>query len=345
MYYIYCVYISLIKLQELNKHRRTVGHTSSATYLEHSIMFGEIAKSSFITILTIINSIANGGLIAILVKSRELQEDSSTPLILALNITDFVHGATFGVITLTLSWMGQTNETIPHFVKQLQFFSMRMTRLGSLNLVAALAVVKLITIVKPLRAVQLITKTKIRIMVVVSFLVPLPACLLGAFTTLQYSYVSKETSVPIENGKIRICVTTLFGISLMVYTSSYLYIFICVVKQIITMRRLVLPVDGNEQAASNPVISALKSSKGIMAVLTIYVIVYIPALTLANIYLNSEIYFVFYWLTYGFGFLNVFAYVAFSKPARKQLINFWHFIKGGNENENTGVRTVSEHIG
>ena len=308
-------------------------------------MFGEIAKSSFITILTIINFIANSGFIAILVKSREIQEDSSTPLMFALNIADFVHGATFGMITLTLSWMGKTDETVPPGVKQLQFFSMRFTRMGSLNLVAAVAVVKLITIVKPLRAVQLITKTTIRIMLVVSFLIPLPACIIGASTPLYYSYVSKESHVHLDYPKIRNCITILFGISLIIYTFSYLYIFACVVRQIIKMRSLVLPADGNEQVAPNPVISALKSSKGVMAVLTIYVIIYIPGLFLSNYYLNTDIYFVLYWFAYGFGFLNVIAYVAFSKPAKKQLRKFWYFVKKRRNKSEDQVYTVSETAG
>ena len=146
-------------------------------------MFGEILKSSFITVLTFINLIAKSGLIAILAKSREIQEDSSTPLLLALNVSDLLHAATFGIISSILSWMGVTDETIPHILKQIQLFSMRITRLPGLNLVAALGIVKLITIAKPLRAVQLMTKTKVYLMLLACFLVPFPACVMGPFCT------------------------------------------------------------------------------------------------------------------------------------------------------------------
>ena len=298
-----------------------------------TIMFGEILKSFFITVLTFINLIANSGLIAILAKSREIQEDSSTPLLLALNVSDLLHAATFGIITSILSWMGVTDETIPHILKQLQFFSMRITRLPGLNLVAALGIVKLITIAKPLRAVQLITKTKVYLMLLACFIVPFPACVMGPFSTLYYSFAVKETGVHASNRPLRILVTSLIGTSLILYTFSYLYIFACVVRHVIIMRRLVLPAEGT--VPPNPVITALKSSKGIMAILTIYVVIYIPTLILANFFSESDMYFLLYWLTYGFGFLNVVAYVAFSKPAKRELKKFWFYVKSRNGTENT----------
>ena len=229
-------------------------------------------KSSFITLLTFINLIANSGLIAILAKSREIQEDSSIPLLLALNVSDLLHGATFGIISSILSWMGVTNETIPHLLKQFHFVSMRITRLGSLNLVAALAIVKLITIVKPLRAVQLITKTKIYLMLLACFIVPFLACVMGACSDLYYSFSVKETYKHASNKNLRIILILLISVSLILYTFSYLYIFACVVRQVIIMRRLVLPAEGT--VPPNPVITALKSSKGIMAVLTVYVVIH-----------------------------------------------------------------------
>ena len=295
-------------------------------------MLGEILKSSLITVLTFINLISNSGMVAILARSREIQEDSSTPLLLALNLSDLLHGATFGIISVALSWMGVTDETIPYIMKQFQIFSMRITRLGSLNLVAALGMVKLITIVKPLRAVQLITKTKVYLMLLACFIVPFPACVMGVFSTLYYSSAVKETFVHTSNKHLRILVTSLIGTSLILYTFSYLYIFACVVRQVIIMRRLVLPAEG--AVPPNPVVAALKSSKGIMAVLTIYVVIYIPALILANFLAESEMYFLLYWLAYGFGSLNVFAYVAFSKPARKEIKKFWSYVKCTNGTEN-----------
>ena len=296
-----------------------------------TIMFGEILKSSFITLLTLINLITNSGLIAILAKNREIQEDSSTPLLLALNVSDLLHGATFGMISSILSWTGVTDETIPHILKQFHYVSMRFTRLGSLNLVAALAIVKLITIVKPLRAVQLLTKLRVRLMLAASFIVPLPVCVTSILSNLHYSYTLKDTYLYTGTRTLRFIGLLLIANSLILYTVSYLYIFACVVRQVIIMRRLVLPAEGN--VPPNPVITALKSSKGIMAVLTVYVVIYIPVLILAyfGVYRESGIYFMLYWLSYGLGFINVFAYVAFSKPARKELKKFWHYVSRRNE--------------
>ena len=290
-------------------------------------MLGDILKSSFITVLTCINLIANSGMIAILVKSRKIQEDSSTPLLLALNVSDLVHAATFGMVGLILSWTGATDATIPHAVKQFHFFSMRFTRMGSLNLVAALGIVKLVTIVKPLRAVQLITKTRVYLMLSACFMVTFPACLLGAFSTLKYSFAMKETYAH----PMRIIISSLSSISLILYSFCYLYIFLSVVRQIIIMRRLVLPAEGTIQP--NPVITALKSTKGIMAVLTVYVIIYIPVLFFPKFYSESggNMMFVFYWLSYSLGFLNVCSYIAFSKPARKELKKFLSYVQVRNE--------------
>ena len=274
-------------------------------------------------------------MIAVLVRSREIQEDSSTPLLLALNVSELLHGATFGMVSLILSWMGATDETVPQIVKQFQYVSMRTTRMGSLNLVVALAVVKLITIVKPLRSTQLITKTKVYLMLVLSFIVPLPACVGCAFSSLKYAFAVKETFIHARYWHLRVLISLLFSISLILYTFSYVYIFVCVVRQKINMRRLILPVEGS--APSNPVIAALKSAKGVMAVLTVYVVIYIPLLLLAafNSESGGDLAFALYWLSYALGFVDVFAYVAFSRPARTEIKKFWSYMKVRNRLENT----------
>ena len=290
-------------------------------------MFVEILKSLFITLLTAVNLIANSCMIGVLVRNQEIQEDVSTPLLLALNVSDLIHSACFGMISLTLSWMGQTDDTIPYIIKQVQFFSMRFTRICSLNLVAATAVVKLITIVKPLRAAQLITKFRIRVILIITIIIPFPVCVLAILKPLNYSYVSKETSTDNNNKDLRPVINMMFVNAVAILCLSYFYIFICVVKQLINTRRLVVPTSvETEQPAPNPVITALKTSKGIVAVLTVYTVIYTPALFLANTYKHLEVYFVFYWLAYSLGFLNVFAYVAFSKAARKELKRFFDYI-------------------
>ena len=290
-------------------------------------------KSFFITLLTAVNLIANSCMIAVLARSREIQEDLSTPLLLALNVSDLMHSACFGMISLTLSWMGQTDDTIPYIIKQVQLFSMRFTRICSLNFVAAIAIVKLITIVKPLRAAQLITNFRIRVLLIISSFIPFPACVFVILAPLHYSYVSKESSTDINNSDIRPVINIMLISPVAIFCISYICIFICVVKQIINIRRLILPTPVETgQQAPNPVLAALKSSKGIIALLTVYSVSYAPALILANTNKNLEVYFVLYWLTYSFGFLNVFAYVAFSAAARKEFKRFWDYVARRNEN-------------
>ena len=286
------------------------------------MLFVDIWKSIILTAITVISLISNGALIPILLKNREIREDAATPLLVALSISDFIQGATFGMISSILSWSEATKETVSNGLAQFHTFSLLHTRMSSLNLVGSLAVVKMITILKPLRAVDILSKTRIWMILGTCCAVPLTVSLAVFVVPVQYSHLFKDSYF--TNGGIMedILIAEVF-ISLFVFIISYGVIFVCVVKQYVNMRRLVIPTGENEhqESSPNPIMAAFKSARGIIALCSIYLLLHIIGLFLTklNAGYTADARFVIYRLYDCNGFINVFTYIAFCKPAKQEL--------------------------
>ena len=79
---------------------------------------------------------------------------------MAVSISDFIL-TLFGMISSILSWTEATKDTVSNGLAQFLTFSLLHTRMSSLNLVGSLVVVKMITIVKPLKAIDILSKKRI----------------------------------------------------------------------------------------------------------------------------------------------------------------------------------------
>ena len=301
------------------------------------MLFVDIWKSIFLTAITVISLLSNGGLIPILLKNREIREDAATPLLVALSISDFIQGATFGMISSILSWSEATKDTVSNGLAQFHTFSLLQTRMSSLNLVGSLAVVKMITIVKPLRAIDILSKKRIWIILVTCCVVPLSVSLTPFVQPVEYSYWFKDSYFT-TRGIIEIIILTEIWTSLFIFIISYAVIFVCVVKQYVNMRRLVLPTgeNGNQEAAPNPIMAAFKSARGIIALCSIYLLLHIIGVLLTNFNAAStfDAAFVVFRLYDCNGFINVFTYLAFCKPAKKELKTFFGRLRRNRAVEN-----------
>ena len=301
------------------------------------MLFVDIWKSLFLTAITVISLLSNGALIPVLLKNREIREDAATPLLVALSISDFIQGATFGMISSILSWTEATKDTVSNGLSQFHTFSLLHTRMSSLNLVGSLAVVKMITIVKPLRAIDILSKKRIWIILVTCCAVPLSVSLAAFVQPVEYSHLFKDSYFT-KRGILEIIILAEIWTSLFIFIISYAVIFVCVVKQYVNMRRLVIPTgeNGNQESSPNPIMAAFKSARGIIALCSIYLLLHIIGVLLTNLKAAStaDALFVIYRLYDCNGFINVFTYVAFCKPAKKELKKLFCYSRTNTTVEN-----------
>ena len=288
-------------------------------------MTEEIVKSLFLTVISLLNLVTNAGLLVVLNRSQKLRDDVTNLLLIGLNAAYLMQGFTFGTTSTVLSWLGSKNETLPLGLKRFHACSISATRMASLNLVASLALVKMITIVKPLRATDLITKRRIQITLATVCSVPTLLSLASLAEPVVFSFRLKGTTYAKRGMSIRLMtVQTIF--SLIVFLVSYVTIFACVVRQVIKTRTLVLP-DG-ETAPENPVLVAFRSARGIVALCTAYMVFYIP--TLINAQgpngTNRQIQFALVWMSYCISFVNAFVFVAFCKATRIEVKRLWRLL-------------------
>ena len=97
------------------------------------------------------------------------------------------------MISSILSWTETTKDTGYNWLVQFQNFSLLQTRMSSLNLVGSLAVVKMITIVKPLKAIDILSKKRIWIILVTCSAVTLSVSLAALREQVVYSHLFKDS--------------------------------------------------------------------------------------------------------------------------------------------------------
>ena len=294
------------------------------------MLFEDIWKCLVLTVTTVIRLVANGTLIPILASSKDIQEDSASPLLLALSGSDFLQAASFGVISCALGWSDATNDNVPNSLAMFHTFSLLHTRLANLHLISAIAVVKMITIVKPLRASTILTKKRIWIIVIICCTVPFAVSLGSFIVPVVYSHKFKD-SYFLNRGVLAELLTAQIFASFIIFTLCYAVIIICVVKQVINMRRLVIPAGeaATGTQSANPILVAFKSARAIIALCTVSLICISLAnsLTRLNIRSTANARFVIYRLYDCNGFINVFVYIAFCKPAKRVLKNFFAHVQ------------------
>ena len=365
-------------------------------------MISDIWKSLVFTLISVISLVSNGLLIPVILKCRQIYEDAATPLLIALCVSDFLQGAFSSGISSILSWTSSTNDSISTSLKQFHTFILVHTRLSSLHLVTALAVIKMVTVIKPLRVVNILTKTRIWIIIIVCCTTPSLVSLAAFALPVAYSSTFKDSYFKRGTKSILLSVILPLEVftSLSILLVSTCIIFGCVVRQIIIVRKLIAPlafrnpenvpnqiprnsentrnensgpsnhgnaepehdnsqdagnsrtyenpslVDSQIGAASNPsrhdqdnpgprkpavsaplnpILTAMKTSKAIIALCSVYVIVYIIGTILQRLQgiqgfpHTAEARFIIYRLYDSNGFVNVFTYLAFCKPAKRQL--------------------------
>ena len=269
----------------------------------------EMIKNLTVTLVTsgvlIINPLTIIGILC----SKKLRSDSMTPVLVSVFMADFLQGIFLGIISTYLSWRHITKPAL--WIIRFHSFYIFATIANILS-VALLAVLQTIAVLKPLRFPVLVTKFKIWILVIMSWIIGI---ILGtqqaASSNVQYYPVTRN---PGGNG-IFTTVTLLVMIAILVI--CHLIIFTVVIKQQIKIRVNI----GSESSDSTPnaILAAFRSAKRLLAVTSTYLILYVTAIIANGVITDKTANFFIFWLAYSQSIWNCVFYLAFSREAWCQL--------------------------
>ena len=282
-------------------------------------------KSALLTLLSVgvvsINSLS----VAAVIRSKYLQKQHTTPFLISLFVADLLQGFFGPGVSAALSWADIRDMN--NLFKKFHAFGLYLFPTASLTSVAALAAVKMITIVWPLRISDLITKKKTIFILTFVWIIPVSVSVLPFFADAPiYSYINKTSWEGFNfSWMTTIFIFVIFLPCFLILFGSYFTIFIVVIKQTIKIRKQIATPTGDAVQMPNLILTAFKSSRSIIAVVTIYILGYIGPAIFFNITVGNsnettrDYIFWLYWLPYTESFLNSLIYLCLNKAAKKEL--------------------------
>ena len=304
-------------------------------------MVGEtFVKSCLLTLFTVgIVSINSVSLAAVL-RSKLLTKQPTTPFLVSLFVADLLQGVLGTGVSAALSWAD--TKYLSNVFVQFHSLGLIFPPTASLTSVAALAAVKMVTIIWPLRIPNILTRKKIIFILVPIWIVPLCFGVMHFFSVApEFSYPSKRSWEGAQDSWItKSAMFVIFLPCFLVLSGSYIIIFIVVIKQTIKIRRQTAPPEENAVQMPDMILTAFKSSKSIIAVITIYIVLFLaPSIFFLISVGNSEYEnysFWLFWMPYTEGFWNSLLYICLNKAAKKELRKMFCF--GSAQSElNNGV--------
>ena len=287
-------------------------------------------KSIILTALTLgmvsINSIS----LAAVLRSKYLRKQQSTPFLVSHFVADLLQAVLGTSVSAVLSWVDNrelSKNLASKTLKQFHGFGLMFPPLASCTSVAALAVVKMVTIIRPLRISSLLTNKKIVFILILIWILPLSLSLLHFISVApEYNFASRRSWEGPKDSWLTI--TAAFVIYLpciFILTGSNITIFIVVIRQMIKIRNQAAPLEDSAIQMPNLILAAFKSSKSIIAVISIYLLLYVAPVIFffftvgRETHTDSDLTFWLYWLPYTEGFWNSFFYICINKAAKKEL--------------------------
>ena len=296
------------------------------SYLFGSTMAGGMfVKSAVLTVLSVglisINSLS----LAAVLKSKELQKQHTTPFLISLFVADLLQGVLGSGVSAVLSWADV--KDMNNLLKQFHTFGLYLFPAASLTSVAALATVKMVTVVWPLRISDLITKKKTIFLLIFIWIIPISFSVLQFFGDEPVFDYSNKTSW--ESSKYswitKIAIFVIFLPCFLILSGSYITVFIVVIKQTIKIRKQTAPSAEDGAQMPNLILTAFKSSKSIIAVVTIYFLGYIGPSIFFNVTVGNSnettrgYIFWLFWLPYTESIFNSLIYICLNKAAKNEL--------------------------
>ena len=287
-----------------------------------------VAKGVLLTLFTVgivpMNSIA----LAAVLRSKYLTEQPTTPFLVSLFIADLLQGVMGTGMSALLTWTD--TKYLYSMLVRFHAFGLLFPTTSNFTSIAALAAVKMVSIVWPLRISNILTRKKTVFILILIWIIPLGICLMQFFSPApEYSPISKRSWEGVEYSWFtKSFIFVIFLPCFLVLFGSYITIFIVVIKQTIKIRRQTAPPEENAVQMPDMILTAFKSSKSIIAVITIYIVLFIGPAIFSFISVGKNEYenyvFWFYWLPYTGGFLNSLFYICLNKAAKKELRKMFH---------------------
>ena len=292
-------------------------------------MVGEyVAKGVLLTLFTVGIVSMNSISLAAVLRSKYITEQPTTPFLISLFTADLLQGVLGTGMSAIVSWTD--TKYLHSMLVRFHAFGLSFPPTLSFTSVAALAAVKMISIVWPLRISDIITRKKTMSILILIWIIPLGFCLMLFHSPVpEYSYDSKRSWEGVEYSWFTksFIFVILLPCSLVLF-GSYITIFIVVIKQTIKIRRQTAPPEENAVQMPDMILKAFKSSKSIIAVLTIYIVLFIAPAIFSFISVGKTGYekyvFWLYWLPYTEGFWNSLLYICLNKAAKKELRKMFH---------------------
>ena len=285
------------------------------TFLNRSLLnmlVLELVKNLTVTLVTggllIINPLT---IIAILC-SRKIRNDSITPVLVSIFMTDFLQGIFLGIISTYLSWMNIIKPAL--WIIRFHSFYLFATTANIMS-VTVLAVLQTIAVLKPLRFPVLVTKPKIWILVMITWITGIILGTLQATSSsIKYFPLTRSTS---SDGTSEMITQVILLIMIAILAICHMIIFTIVIKQQIKIR-VNIGSEG-DRSGPNAILAAFKSAKRILAVTLTYLLLYVTGIVAHYAVPNETANFFIFWLAYSQSIWNSIFYLACSKEAWCQL--------------------------
>ena len=269
----------------------------------------EITKDLTVTLVTVGVLLINPLTIIGILRSKKLQKEIMTPILVSVFVADFLQGIFLGIISTYISWANIIKPPI-WLVRTHCLYLFAIT--SNIMSVTLLAVLQTIGVLNPLRFPVLVTKFKVWILLMITWITGAVIGTLQAVSSnVRYYPVTRNSG---GNGNTNAAIVLVMLIILFI---SHLIIFIVVIKQQRKMRRNVGPESNN--SGPNAILAAFKSAKRILAVTTTYLVLYPTATVVINVWSDESVSFFCFWLAYSQSIFNSMFYLAFSKEAWYQI--------------------------
>ena len=288
-------------------------------------MAGDLLQSILLTAASVGMISVNSLTLTAVYRSKDLRKDISTPFLISLFIADTLQGALAAGMSGIMSWTDL--QDLNNIVKKFHAFGLYFTPNASLSSIAALATVKMIAIVWPLRVPDLITMKRTVIILVFVWIIPLLYGMLQFFAVSpKYNYKTKTSWEGYKDIWISFTGIAILLPFFLLLSGSYIIIFIVVIKQTIKIHKQTVPSTDSAIQMPSPILKAFKTSKSIIIVLTVYILLYVvPSMYVFFVTKNNFQYmFWLFWLPYSESFWNCLFYLYFNKAAKNELRKMFH---------------------
>ena len=274
-----------------------------------------------VILMLIISSVSlNIACIVLVSRNKRFLKDVTTPLLVGLFVSGFMQGLLIGIPSLIIWWVPEA-KNLRYYIDVIVFNTAWLTFVNFAS-VASLGMSKFLSTVRPLRWLQ--TTMRKTICGITCTIWIFGIALAMPVLPINDSVYIQEVLLPMLNQEnkaldvyILILGASLF-ISVAVTVVSNIGLFVVVWSQVRKMRRTFGASTDSQR--DNSIISALKSSRSVISVLLIRIILYVPLLVLVTkSVFKSSLAFYTRWALINGPLVDAACFIVFSKSIRRML--------------------------